>query len=83
MMYYVNPQSNAGVYREGKWKLVWKQTNKYSNGNYTEPAEGTCGYNGLVEEGNYSLDQIDELNANLQSKVRNKTSSHLSTNPFN
>ena len=40
MMYYVNPQSNAGVYREGKWKLVWKQTTKYSNNNYTEPAEG-------------------------------------------
>ena len=36
--------------------------------------KGTCGYDGLVEEGIYSPDQIDELNANLQISDHDGTS---------
>jgi len=66
MMYFVNPKPAGGVYREGKWKLAWKQYNKYQSMNHTLPSEGACVYSGLIEEGSYTLDEIDTYSGNLQ-----------------
>jgi len=65
MMYYISPKPAKGIYRQGKWKLAWKENAKYQSGNHTLPAEGACVYQD-VEQGAYGTAEIDALSGNLQ-----------------
>lgn len=66
MFYYLNPRPAGGVYRQGRYKIAYNDVVKYEKFNHTEPAEGTCHYTGLVEEGLYSTDTIAAESLNLQ-----------------